>query len=341
MSQTQVSPLSSQTTALVSVIIPAYNCADYLPAAIESVLAQTYRNFEIIVVDDGSTDATPDVLQRYGDQIVAVAQPNQGVALARNHGIRLAQGEWVAFLDADDLFFPDKLAAQMAMAAANPQLGLIHSGWQRVDSQGRFLMAVEPWHQVPDLTLESWLRWKPVLPSAMLFRRDWLERSGGFDPQFPPAEDTELVLRLALMGCEAAWLPQITVKYRQHEASAMHKGLPQARSLAAVIDHFFAQPNLPEPIRWLERQTRYHTLVWIAWYLYYTGHLPEMVAHLQRAWQYSPYSPIEMVVHWGDSFTAFSKSWGREFQADQLARTAEWQQLMQWVTQLSLAQPMA
>ncbi len=145
------------------------------------------------------------------------------------------------------------------------------------------------------------------------------------------------MLRLALMGCEAAWLPQITVKYRQHEASAMHKGLPQARSLAAVIDHFFAQPNLPEQIRWLERQTRYNTLVWIAWYLYYTGHLPEMVAHLQQAWQYSSYSPIEMVVHWGDSFTAFSKSWGSEFQADQLARTPEWQQLMQWVIQLNVA----
>lgn len=335
MSQTQSSQLRPRPQ--VSVVIPAYNSAEYLPAAIESVLAQTYRDFEIIVVDDGSTDATPEVLQRYGDQILAVSQANQGVALARNHGIRMAQGDWVAFLDADDLFLPDKLAAQMALAEANPSLGLIHSGWQRVDSQGRFLMDVEPWRQVPDLSLESWLRWKPVLPSAMLFRRDWLERSGGFDPQFPPAEDTELVLRLALMGCEAAWLPQITVKYRQHEASAMHKGLPQAKSLAAVIDHFFAQPNLPESIRWLERQTRYHTLVWIAWYLYYTGHLPEMVMHLQRAWQYSPYSPIEMVVHWGDSFTAFSQSWGSEFQADDLARRPEWQQLMQWISQLNAA----
>ncbi|MFM7427887.1 MAG: glycosyltransferase family 2 protein, partial [Elainella sp.] len=213
---------SAPTRPRVSVVIPAYNCADYLPAAIESVLAQTYRDFEIIVVDDGSTDATPEVLHRYGNQLVAISQANQGVALARNHGIQIAQGEWVAFLDADDLFLPDKLAAQMALAEANPALGLIHSGWQRVDSQGRFLMDVEPWQQVPDLTLESWLRWKPVLPSAMLFRRDWLERSGGFDPRFPPAEDTELVLRLALMGCEAAWLRQITVKYRQHESSAMH-----------------------------------------------------------------------------------------------------------------------
>lgn len=315
----------------VSVIIPTYNCARYLPETIDSVLAQTYQDFEIIVVDDGSTDSTADILQSYGDRVRAVHQPNQGVALARNHGIRLAHGEWIAFLDADDVLLPHKLAAQLELAAAHPELGMIHSGWQRVDSQGNLLMVVEPWHQVPELTLESWLRWKPVLPSAMLFRRHWLHEAGGFDPRFPPAEDTELVLRLALLGCQSKWLPQVTVNYRQHESSAMHKGLPQAKSLAAVIDHFFAQPNLPEHIRWLEKQTRYNTLVWIAWYLHYTHHPTAMVDYLQRSWPYSPYSPLETVVHWADSFTAFSKNWGSEFDPETLARSPEWQTLMQWV----------
>jgi glycosyltransferase involved in cell wall biosynthesis len=318
----------------VSVIIPAYNCAEYLPEAIDSVLAQTNSNFEIIVVDDGSTDQTPEVLYHYKGQITSIRQPNQGVAVARNHGIQQAKGEWIAFLDADDIFLPDKLAAQLALADADPELGIIHSGWQRVDSQGQVLMTVEPWHQIPELSLESWLRWKPVLPSAMLFKRQWLEQIGGFDRRFPPAEDTELVLRLALLGCQAKWLPQVTVKYRQHDASAMHKGLPQAKSLAAVIDHFFAQPNLPERIRWLEKPTRYNTLVWIAWYLYYTGHPQEMSAYLQQAWPYSLYSPTEMVVHWADSFTTFSKNWGSEFNADQLAKSSEWQELLHWVSQL-------
>lgn len=322
----------------VSVIIPSYNCERYLAEAIDSVLAQTYQNLEIIVVDDGSTDDTAKLLQGYGKRIRAIHQQNQGVALARNHGIQQAQGEWIAFLDADDVFLPHKLAAQITLAAEYPELGMIHSGWHRVDAQGHLLMTVEPWHQVPKLTLESWLRWKPVLPSAMLFRRWWLQQAGGFDPRFPPAEDTDLVLRLSLMGCSAKWLPQVTVNYRQHDSSAMHKGLPQAKSLAAVIDHLFAQPNLPEQIRWLENQVRYSTLVWIAWYLHHTGHTAEMAEHLQRSLPYSPYTPIETLVHWADSFTAYAESWGSTFDAEALGRSVQWQTLMHWVNrQTSLA----
>lgn len=317
----------------VSVVIASYNCDCYLPEAIDSVLAQTHPNFEIIVVDDGSTDRTAEVLQTYGSQIRSVYQPNQGVAVARNRGIALARGEWIAFLDADDIFLPHKLAAQLAVAESHPELGIVHSGWHRIDAKGNWLMTVEPWRQVPELSLEDWLRWKPVLPSAMLFQRRWLEQAGGFDPRFPPAEDTELVLRLSLMGCPAKWLPQVTVKYRQHDLSAMHRGLPQAKSLAAVIDHFFAQPHLPEKIRWLEPQVRYHTLVWIAWYLHYTKHPTAMVEHLKQSWQYSLYTPLETVVHWADSFTAFSKNWGSEFDAESLAQSLEWQSLMHWVYQ--------
>lgn len=320
----------------VSVVIPAYNCDRYLAEAIDSVLAQTEQDYELIVVDDGSTDRTQQILQTYRNQALnidlrTVCQLNQGVAIARNHGIELARGKWIAFLDADDVFLPNKLAAQVAIAQSNLDVGIVHSGWQRISTTGEILMQVEPWQQIPTLDLESWLRWKPVLPSAMLFRRDWLERAGGFDPRFPPAEDTELVLRLARMGCRSIWLPQVTVRYRQHENSAMHQGLPQARSLAAVIDHFFTQPDLPPPIRHLESQIRYSTLVWIAWYLHHTGHAVEMIRTLQKAWQVSPHSPIETIVDWADSFASYAKSWGIAFDAQALVVSAEWQTLSQWV----------
>lgn len=325
----------------VTIIVPSYNCDRFLPDALNSVLRQTYQDYEVIVIDDGSTDRTPQVLQAYcqsmGDRLRVVRQQNQGVAAARNHGIELAQGEWIAFLDADDIFLPGKLAAQMQIAESygqtEPNLGMIHSGWYRVDAEGKILMAVEPWQQVPQLDLEHWLRWKPVLPSAMLFRRQWLERVGGFDRRFPPAEDTDLVLRLALLGCKTEWLRQITVKYRQHGDSAMHKGLPQANSLTAVIDQFFRQPHLPESIRWQEAHVRYDTLVWIAWYLHYTGHAAEMVNYLQRSWSYSPHPPLETLLHWADSFTAFSQAWGHTLDMDALARSAEWQTLLQWIWQ--------
>lgn len=322
--------------SLVSVIIPAYNCARYLPEAIASVQNQTYTDWEIIVVDDGSTDQTREAIAPYERDIRYIYQDNQGVSAARNHGITLAQGDWVAFLDADDYFFPDKLAAQVSVFREQPELGIVHSGWQRVNAKGEFLMDVNPWKQVPVLDLESWLRWKPVLPSAMMFRREWLVRAGGFDSRFPPAEDTELVLRLARLGCKADWLRQVTVGYRQHEESAMYKGLPQARSLAAVIDDFFSH-DLPEPIRRQESQIRYHTLVWIAWYLYSSGHHAEMRAYLEQAIPYSPYVGVEMVIHWGDSFEAFARNWGTTFDSAPLRQSSEWQAWVRTVAQRAIA----
>ncbi len=315
----------------VSVIIPTYNCDRYIAQALESVLSQRGCSYEAIVIDDGSTDGTCRVLRPYGAYLRYFYQKNQGVSAARNHGIQLAQGEFVAFLDADDFFLPGKLAAQVAKFEAQPDLGIVHSGWRRVNSQGKALMDVQPWQTFPELNLESWLRWKPVFPGAMIFRREWLERVGGFDPRFTVAEDVDLVLRLALNGCAAAWLPRITVCYRQREQSAMCNGLFQARFLPAVLDNFFHQPELPERIRLMENQVRYSTLVWIAWYLYYTGQPAEMVQYLQQAWRYKPYLPVETMVNWAESFAEFSQNWGANLDADSLGKSPEWQQLVQWV----------
>lgn len=109
---------------LISCIVPVYNGELYLREAIDSILAQTYRPLEIIVVDDGSTDATPDVVAGYGDRLRYIRQPNAGPGAARNHGLNLAQGEFIAFLDADDLWHPDKLARQMTRFLNRPDLDL-------------------------------------------------------------------------------------------------------------------------------------------------------------------------------------------------------------------------
>ena len=317
--------------ALISVIIPTYNCDRYIEQAIKSVLQQTDCHYEIIVIDDGSTDYTEKVLKPYQHKIRYIKQVNQGVAAARNHGITQAEGNLIAFLDADDYFLPGKLSTQAAVFAQQPDLAIVHSGWQRVDSKGNKILDVCPWEDVPELDLVGWLRWKPVLPSAMMFRREWLEYAGGFDPRFPPAEDTDLVLKMALKGCKTAWLKKVTVHYRQHEKSAMHEGLPQAKSLTAVMDNFFAQPNLPDKVRLIENSVRYGTAVWIAWYLYYTQHLPEMTEYLQKSWQYSLFSPLETTINWIESFAVFSQNWGIEFNVYDLTQSSEWKNLVKWV----------
>lgn len=315
----------------VSVIIPTYNCDRYVVQAVESVLQQEECTYEIIVIDDGSTDSTEQVLEPYSDRIRYIKQNNSGVAAARNHGIAEAKAHLIAFLDADDYFLPGKLARQAEILLKRPDLGMIHSGWQRVDERGNKLLDVCPWEQIPELNLETWLRWKPVLPSAMMFRREWLQYVGGFDSRFPPAEDTNLVLKLALKGCKTAWLREITVCYRQHESSAMHKGLPQARSLLAVTNDFFNQPNLPPEIRLIEQSVRHGTLVWIAWYLYYTKHQAEMIEYLQQAWDYRPSSGIETLITWIESFAEFARNWGVNFNVNDLTSSKEWQELVQWM----------
>ncbi len=327
--------VGSITHPTISVIIPTYNCEQYIAQAIESVLAQKDCEYEIIVIDDGSTDRTGDILEPYNQEIRYIKQKNQGVAAARNRGIAEAKGELIAFLDADDYFLPGKLAAQSAIFAKRPNLGIVNSGWLRVSSQGEKLLEVRPWEKSPQLNLEDWLQWRPVLPSAMMFRREWLEYVGGFDARFPPAEDTELVLRLAYMGCQSAWLKRVTVCYRQHDRSAMHQGLPQARSLTTVIEHFFARPNLPEKVRLMEHSVRYLTFVWIAWYLHYTCHPTEMVEYLKQAWYHTPLSPIDTVIYWTECFAEFSLNWGVEFDAHELAYSEEWESLMQWAIRVT------
>ena len=319
----------------VGVIIPSYNCDRYIVQAIESVLMQEGCSFEIIVIDDGSTDSTEEVLAPYRDRIRYIKQKNQGVAAARNHGISVAKAGLIAFLDADDYFFPGKLASQAEILLKRPDVGMVHSGWQRVDTEGNKLLDVRPWENIPELDLENWLRWKPVLPSAMMFRREWLQYVGGFDPRFPPAEDTNLVLKLALKGCKTAWLREITVYYRQHTESAMHKGLPQARSLWAVTEDFFSQPNIPSQVRLMEQSVRYGTLIWIAWYLNYTGHQEETINYLKQAWYYRPNSGIETLVNWIESFAEFSRNWGVKFDANSLTSSKEWRKLVEWSIDMS------
>lgn len=318
----------------VSVIIPAYQSDRYIVQAVESVLQQESCRYEVIVIDDGSTDSTEQVLKPYRDRLRYIKQENQGVAVARNQGIELARGDFVAFLDADDYFLPKKLARQAEILLKRPNLGIVHSGWQRVDHQGKKLLDIRPWNQIPELDLENWLRWKPVLPSAMMFRREWLQYVGGFDSRFPPAEDTNLVLKLALKGCKTSWLREITVCYRQHESSAMHKGLPQARSLLAVTDDFFSQ-SVPAHIRLMEQSVRHGTLVWIAWYLHHTGHPTEMKEYLQQAWDYRSNSGIETLVTWVESFAEFARNWGVEFNVNSLTSSPEWQELVQWILQMT------
>lgn len=312
----------------VSVIIPAYNGDRYIGEAIESILSQTYNDYEIIVVDDGSTDNTRQVIQQYGNKIQYFSQTNQGVAASRNLGLTKAQGEYIAFLDQDDIFLPHKLASQVTLLEQNPSLGIANSGWQIVNQQGETKAAVKPWVEIPELKLANLIIWKPVFLGAMLFRRSWLERTEGFNTTLEQTPDVDLVLRLVAVGCAAGWVQQTTVKYRQHEANASRNTLLQAQELDQILERFFTQSNLSPEIKSLETESRYQSLIWSAWRLQQTGYLLKMSDYLYKSWFYTQKYPTQIVLHWIESFKTYSSEYGVEFDVAALISSLEWQKLM-------------
>ena len=324
-----VSQVGNRTNApKVSVIIPAYNNGKYIEQAIESVFKQTFPDYEVIVVDDGSTDDTRSKLENYRLKIRYIYQENQGSAAARNTGISLAKGELVAFLDADDYWLmPEKLEEQVAYFDQQASLGLINTGWRVVDQEGNQIQTVQPWHEAPELNLETWLRRKCVRTSAMMIRRKWLELVGGFDEELRQSHDVDLVLRLALAGCQSNWLKKETVGYRQHDSNTTLNGAKQAKYMETVLNKFFAYSDLPESVTSMESKVRYHTFVWIAWYQYHRGDLDEMAKYLQKSLNYSSYLRVETLSNWIASFVDAAKARGYELDVDALTDSVQWQKL--------------
>lgn len=201
----------------VSVIVPVYNRPVYVRQAVDSALAQECPGgFEVIVVDDGSTDDTPQVLASYGDRIRVVRQRNGGAAAARNAGIGAAQGEYFALLDSDDVWMPGKLAAQVALLDAHPDAGFAHS-----DVEEFFEGAPgKRWTRRPEIVggdvLKFLLRRNVIHTMSVMIRRRAIEEVGDFDPRYPPCEDWDLWLRICehrpVVGDPRPW-----VRTRVHE----------------------------------------------------------------------------------------------------------------------------
>lgn len=286
------------SSPLTSVIIPVYNSELYLPEAIESVLIQHYRPIEIIVIDDGSTDSSAEVAKRFGPPVLYFRQNNMGPSVARNRGLNLSKGEYIVFLDGDDILLPIKLSKQIPILEKRPELGYVHSGWHIIDQQSSVIGTVEPWRNCTQLDLEAWLLWHPVFLGATLFRRHWVEQTGGFDSSLHQAEDTEFFLRLALMGCPAVWLKQPTVCYRRNEHSLTRNGLQRAECVNRVVSNFFSRPGLSPEISQLENEVRYNILLWCVWQLYSTGHASKITQYLRESLKHRVYSPLRTVQRW-------------------------------------------
>ncbi|HRX79855.1 MAG: glycosyltransferase [Planctomycetaceae bacterium] len=293
--------------ARISVIVPAYNNKRYIRRALDSIFEQNYENVEVIVVDDGSTDGTGDVLREFSDRIHIVRQQNAGSAAARNRGLQEATGEYIAFLDADDWFLPGKFQKQVQILNTNPGLGAVHSGWKIVAADGDFRRLVEPWHDAPKLNLTAWLISKPVRLGSMLIRREKLDAIGNFDPELRQSQDVDLVLRLALAGCRMQWLCEPTLCYRHHDDSTIHRdALAQVKYASMVLDKFFSDPRVPKSLQRRETKVRYYSSMWQAWHLFRTGNAKDAATHLETTRRYSPHDAYETALDWAAHFATWN-----------------------------------
>lgn len=204
---------------LVSTVVPTYNRRALIERALDSALAQTHLPQEIIVVDDGSTDGTAELLrERYGDRLRYVAQPNAGVSCARNTGMRLARGEFIALLDSDDEWGPTKLTKQVAFMRAHPDYGMVLTDVRRVDGERREIDVYRRRDVIrtDGAVLQYVLRDPAFVPASALFRRDVFERLGGFDESLRTAEDIDFHLRVAAAFKIGVIEEALTIAMRGH-----------------------------------------------------------------------------------------------------------------------------
>jgi glycosyltransferase involved in cell wall biosynthesis len=234
----------------VSVVIPTYNRAQFVTKAIDSVLSQTFTDYEIIVVDDGSTDNTKETLKQYRDKIKYIYQENSGVSTARNTGIKNSTGPWLAFLDSDDKWLPEYLSTQMEQAGQFPEICMQTTDCHKAVWEGNERTYFEMNHTMAEFRGTDYLLFVapfrfivthgPWQVGSTIFRRDAITKAGLFDTSLNLNEDFDLMARVALQGSFGIIRKMLVVMYRREESiecltSQIKKNPIQARELEEKI----------------------------------------------------------------------------------------------------------
>jgi glycosyltransferase involved in cell wall biosynthesis len=242
----------------VSVVIPAYNQARFLKEAIESALSQTYPISEIVVVDDGSTDETPEVAQGYGNLIHYIRQENQGLAAARNTGILHSNGKYIALLDSDDQWLPPFLQTMTSLISQNSDATVFYCGWRYVDVDSRTLPQ-QPQTKVvpPDEIYWALLRANFLIPSSVVLERSQILKAGLFDPAFRRLQDWELWLRLLKAGHIFVGSNACLVHYRLHGNALSDDPHSGQQAVMALVEKLFGTDDGDRDTWSLEKRRAY------------------------------------------------------------------------------------
>jgi glycosyltransferase involved in cell wall biosynthesis len=288
--------LTSATGPAISVLMSVYNAALYVAEAVESIRAQSFSDFEFIIINDGSSDASERILRSFADRdarVRLISRPNTGLIGALNEGLEIAKCDLVARMDADDVAMPQRLDKQLAYMREHPECLVLGSRVIGIDPYGCTLFESEHKlaHEQIDAELMRGSGWAIVHPAAM-FRRQSTLQIGGYREKYKHVEDLDLFLRLAERG-KLANLPDFLLKYRQHTESINRtKQSEQAAATTQAVLEAYQRRGLAPPENWRyvpkphpPRDSQLRTWAWKA---LKEGHVPVARRHAVAAWRSSP-----------------------------------------------------
>ncbi len=270
----------------VTIVIPAYNYAEFVEQALESALRQTYPHLEILVVDDGSTDGTPTILERYADRVRVVTQDNLGLSAARNRGLREAKHDLVVFLDADDLLHPSMvMLLSGTLSVCGDNCALVAGCHRYIDVSGRPLekRVLTP-AETADVTRADLLVRSHFSPSAVLVRRRFLLAMGGFNEELARVEDRDMWLRLA-ERFRLVQIPDVIADVRLHFRNMSKDADLMCQCLREVLGAALARLPVPPALDRLCWGSYYHECAWME---HESGHRREAVWNELRSLAASP-----------------------------------------------------
>jgi glycosyltransferase involved in cell wall biosynthesis len=272
----------------VSVVIPTLNYGEFIGDAIESVLSQTHKAFEVIVVDDGSYDDTERVVRSYGQNVKYLHQKNAGVSSARNRGIAESRGDFVAFLDADDFWLPEKIEKQVRKITEDNRTGLVHCGINEFDDSTGETLQLHLNGKEGFLAQDLALFKQPVIigpGSTVMVAREVFNDVGAFDTRLKHAEDWEFCFRVS-MKYRIGFVPEILVNYRNHGINATKNVAEMERSALIAWNNVFDTED--ETIAKLRRQSFGNLHKVIAGSYLFNGEYAAFARNLLKSLWYRP-----------------------------------------------------
>jgi len=268
----------------VTVLMSCFNASGFLRESVESILGQTFADFEFIIIDDGSTDNTISVIEMYAAEdkrILGIYKEHTGLTDSLNVGLARARGQWIARIDADDMALPDRLADQLDFVRVHRDISLVGGGCVEIGEGGNFIKR----HNYPAASAELIDRLEKMIPifphSSIFFNREFVSGLGGYNARFTRAQDTDLYFRIGENGRLACGHKPV-LKLRRHSETISNEdeGRPQViMGLAAIICHFLRKNNLPDPSR-MDEWAWQAFIGWIERRLGQEDYLKEMASRL-------------------------------------------------------------